>query len=293
MTVVSYLRLNNKSGIGCADERESHQEGRFYDMAKKLSPIGNSALISYAGPISYGEEMIDKVKKNVKSDAGITQIAEFVGNKYLEIVTKKFQKMIFDKFGVSEEEYKFKNLDDKLRENITKILHDPWNYNYSLPNIIFGGYDKNEDDFKIYLIGYPGSTNKHLRYLSIGSGNDIAGFIIGNYLQKMKQEERENIAKYKGARILMEATRFAWLNVGVGGESQLVCIDEKGLDELGSKESNLLNNLLYCEERNNLNKEYVDSMFKKIIEEGVKSTDVKEEVESKTGYKNLDSCLLY
>jgi 20S proteasome alpha/beta subunit len=277
MTVISFLRLNEKSGMGAADERETHGHTRVYDVAKKIHSLNDSASIGFSGSVALGNQIIESVKSSIHPEDTTKEVVKKIEEAYLSIKNDDFEKGYLNRYGVKWDEVKRPGtLDEKLKERIFKAIDSPWEAGF--PQFILGIYNKENKEFNIYNIDYPGIACKSINYSCFGSGRDRAEIVIGDYIGRLEPEERENIRPYKGAKLLMDATQTSWKNVGVGGRTQLVHITEKGCTDLGKEESNILNNVLHCEKTDKLKKEFVDDIFKNVIENGAKTKEIMKEL---------------
>jgi hypothetical protein len=283
MTVVNLLRLNKGAGLGVADERESYG-GRTYDVAKKLHSLGNKGIIGYSGAVPNGEAILQDIKYCIKPDLNSKQILNGIQDSYKLVRDSKFIRGVLDAYCLSTQDF------------VKLVMSQPEHPLVKLTSVEYGTKNfglmmavglQDDDNFKIYGVFYPGNAEQVDRYISIGSGADRAQIVIGDALHHMQPEERENIPLTTGARILMEATRSAWRNQGVGGRSQVVWYDEKGYHELGNKESNLLNNALYFESKGKLEKPFVNKIFEDIIERSSKVNEIISDIEGKLKHKDL------
>lgn len=283
MTTVNFLRLSKSSGAGVADERESYGS-RVYDVARKLHPLSDKGIIGYSGVGPHGEAILSDVRYNIKPDLNPKQILSGIQNSYKFVKDEKFQRGVLDAYNMSLQHFPelVVNKPDHFLVKQASVEQGEKNFGVALAVGL-----KDADDFKIYSVGYPGIAYQVDRYLTIGSGADRAQIVIGDALHHMQPEERENIPLTSGIKFLMEATRSAGRNVGVGGRSQVVWYDDKGYHELGDQESNILNNSLYFEAKSKLEKPYVRKIFEDVIERGSKANELLSDFEKKLDHKDL------
>ncbi|MEM7815180.1 MAG: hypothetical protein QXF55_02470 [Candidatus Aenigmatarchaeota archaeon] len=285
MTVVSYLKLDKNSGIGCADERESIG-GRTYDFIKKIRRVASTrSFIGMAGDAHYADEIIAAISSRAKTD-DVREILGIAKNAYLKCRDEKFEESMLKRYNATWEDFKRPNaLEMNIHKTLFEALSDPRSQDVGL---MLGGLDK-DGNFEIFTISYPGTSRTWTfnRFHTIGSGSDRAHIVIGDAINAMDPNDRDNIPLPKGAKILMQATRSAWKNIGVGGRSQLVYVSGGELKELGVDESNVLNNILYCEEKGTLPSEYVDATFSKILMDGAKAADIIMETAGKISSEKL------
>ncbi|UCC91375.1 MAG: hypothetical protein JSV39_03620, partial [Candidatus Aenigmatarchaeota archaeon] len=252
MTVVSFLRLNPESGMACADERETHTScpgiQRTYDVHKKIYKLNDFSFGGYSGDAEYSSEIMKMAIPKIDKEASIEKVRETLKHIYQDVRTEKTRDHLLERFKLTFDDVsKGSGVNPELIMKGIEILNDPNSFGVT---ILFGGYDPKQKEFKIYRLTYPGGDAEVYRTTSIGSGWESADKVIGEYIDIMNPEQRENINPSKGAKILMEATRAAWRNIGVGGKTQLVWSDaDKGIKELGWKESNILNNLVYLQKK--------------------------------------------
>lgn len=269
MTVVSLLTLKLGSGMGCADERETHYVAgteRTYDLPKKIHRLGQSSFVGFSGNVTSSDEILEGARKALSSNPNpsLDDVKDAMKTQYTVVKDRSFQEGYLQRFNLTIKDItKNPKTNSKIVEEALILLKNPGGFGVSA---LIGGY--NEDGaFKIYGISYPGTENV-LNKASIGSGSETAERVISMRLSLMNPDQRSNIPKYVGANILMEATRAAWRNSGVGGITQLVWCEDKKANELGWRESNILNNMLYLQEREKVGKPLVDEMFRGVFESG-------------------------
>jgi hypothetical protein len=260
--------------MACADERETHGDGRIYDVAKKISRFGELPIyVGFSGNVSNSRKIIDAATKNVKSDSNYMQILGELKAKYRETRDNVFREAKLGIYGVRWDDLVVGKLDNDLKKGLISSLESPRGFSVGM---VLGGFDTEEDNSKINYISYPGTNDVYTDYIPIGSGSDRADIVIGDALHNMSPDERTKIDPYKGARILMEATQSAWKNSGVGGRTQLVWNNGKEYHEISHKESNFLNNMLFCEKKGAISRDFSDTIFKNIINDNAKSEELAE-----------------
>lgn len=292
MTVVMALQLGEKDGqLWMADERQTGFGGRTYDVSKKiyqLTPketegacysIGSAGLVSHSMEIrDLSIERMEKIEE-IKSPKDIVNI---VKESYKEVRNKKFEDSILGKYNATWEEYKRGQLDPSIKDDLKKVVDDRRGFDV---DIITGGRVK--DLFSLYYIVYPGSEYVMRNYMVVGSGTDRADIVLGDGIQSLSYEKRQHIPLDLGARILLEATRAAWRNVGVGGSGQIVHIDKEDFYEFEKSEINLLHNLIYSEKRKNLDKSTVTGFIKDIINRDKTAEEILKELGRKIDNKTM------
>lgn len=282
MTVVSCLKLNDKSGIICADERETHGS-RVYDVAKKITELRKGVYVSFAGSVSNARHILESV--TIQEADTIKDISERLSAAYRTVRNKKFSETVLGRYGLTIDDLKDPEIDREMREKIRDIADDAGQFGVVM---VLGGYDNTKNKFEINVIHYPGTVSPEDKYTVIGSGSDRADLVIGDYLHNMKPEEREKISIPKGCRILMEATQSAWRNLGVGGGSQIVWVDGDKTGMLERVNTTLLHNALYCEQRGYLDTDLVNDIFDSlIIREDVKPEDIINVIKGKISPEEL------
>lgn len=277
MTVISVLKLGESSGIACADERESHG-GRQYDVAKKIYRLTDYAFTGFSGNVWLANEVVASMSSRLKGDMPLADLSKLAEEAYREARDRKFRSVELAKYGVSWEEFKNGRVDAEIKAKLAAAAAD----DKSFPiNFVLIGIDPATKQFTGRYLDYPGYAVPFGNYLCIGSGSDRAELLIGDKLHSMKPEERANINLAKGCRIVMEATQSAWRNFGVGGRSQVVWINNGEQTELDYRASNILNNLVFCSQRGVVSTDFVDDMFKQIVENKGTPADAMKEVEGK------------
>ena len=288
MTVISYLKLSKDCGMGCADERQTRMPSgaeRSYDIGEKIFRVRETpAFIGRSGESPTTKEMIDLAFSKMQSDSTYPQILEAFRTAYKTIRDDAFQKSMLDRYNTTWKEFHRGHMNPKLRKELKEILESPRHFTASL---MLGGYNSEAQEFQAHAIFYPGNTNILETHSSIGTGADSADIVIGNALGSMDPNERANIERYIGARILMEATRAAWRNFGVGGRTQLVWTEGRNFFELDDDVSNLLNNALYCEKKGLLKREYVDGLLAKAIHDKAKAEQLLGDVMSQLATEEM------
>lgn len=289
MTVVSYLKLSKDVGMGCADERETHDFGgtqRTYDVTRKIFRLGALPIfVGTAGSVSNSRQVIELANSRVKYDFSYGDALQALRDAYHEIKSKDFKESVLDRYGVTWHDFTSGNFDPDLKKTVREAL-DRGEQGFGV-RLLVGGYDSNGSLFKVHTVVYPGHVIYHERTDSIGSGFDIAEMSINNAVANLSPTQRDSIEKYLGARILMEAAQSAWRNFGVGGRTQLVWVERDSFNELGGDESNMLNTALFCERKNVLGREYVDGLFKRIIHEKAKAEELLPETRERISPEDL------
>ena len=274
MTVYSVLRLNETTGMGCADERVS-VGGRTYDTARKIRKLTDHVFVGYSGSISFADGVTEDLPKNERGyDALVNALAASYRGEW---------RGLFDREAVSngttwDEVKSLKDMNPRVKDRVLRGIENLKRHVYT--SFILAGYDEGSKRFRINVIDEGGDHIVN-PFAPVGSGSDQAHVAISEYLHNMTPEERERIPLWKGARILMEATKKAWHNIGVGGRSQVVWASEKGISELGYRESNVLHNLLYLESKRIFDQDHVDGVFCDVVERGAKAEDVLKALEGK------------
>lgn len=289
MTVVSYLKLSKDVGMGCADERETHDLGgtqRTYDTARKIFRLGELPIfVGGAGSVSNSMKIIELAKSRVIGTTNYDDALKILKDAYKEVRKEEFQDAVLSHHNVTLDEYKTGNIDSEIKRAIREAL-DRGDRAFGV-SLLIGGYDQTRKDFRIHGIVYPGCTISFRRTESIGSGYEMAETYINNVIANLNPIERDNIQRYLGARILMESTQAAWKNFGVGGRTNLVWTQGEKFFELGEKESNMLNAVLYAERKGVLKQPDVDSYFQKIIHDNAKAEDFLTELQEKVPAEEL------
>jgi len=288
MTVVSFLKLSDTSGMAAADERSTLYTGaseREVDVYQKIEVI-NGLMIGISGRTDMAYEVIQRVKSSPEKTLVYGVALEALRESYNSVRRRKFEENVTGKYGVTMDDIVHGRIgNEKLRGDLLSILENEARA-FTL-SLIFGGYDGDTQRFRITDIRYPGTCVNFDMYSCIGSGLDRADIVISDALQSMTPAERANIDRYVGARILMSATRSAWRNVGVGGSTTLMSSNKNKIEQLGREESNFLNAALFLEGRRILTRNYVGTLFRRIVNDGAKAEDLLSEIAEKVGEQNL------
>lgn len=280
MTVVSYLKLSPKVGMSCADERETRYGVRSYDVTRKIHQVGK-CVIGFAGVVANGLEILRGLR--LTADANYSEVERELKRSYDDVREKSFYDEVLKQYSVTQEMFIRQQINPEIEKLIRKQLEDyPPRFGVTF---LLGGLDEH-DDFMISRIFYPGVLSIVPNYTTIGSGSDRADAVIGDFLHDIQREGRVKISKHSGAYTLMKATQAAWRNEGVGGHTQLVWVDgdtDDHCSELGTQESTLLNNVLYCERKGIISREKATEAFKAVIEDNAKADELVKELAGKIG----------
>ncbi|MBM3304312.1 MAG: hypothetical protein FJY76_04375 [Candidatus Aenigmarchaeota archaeon] len=185
---------------------------------------------------------------------------------------------VYRYFGITPEQLNQanSNLDPSLLRE-AKIRFERIMDNNSC-GFIVSGYDTVARCFKIYWAPtfIEPRDMTELKYDTAGSGSDLADASIADSLQRMKPDERDNIGLARGCRMLMGAVRASWHNAGVGGRTQVIWTGkDKPKTELGYKESDTLQNLLFLETKGVVGRDFVDGVFRDVMEQEARYADVR------------------
>src|SRR3989344_4362702 len=285
MTVVSYLRLSKDSGMGCADERETHRIGvthRAYDVFPEKIRImeGLPIFVGGSGSVSDYIRILEMTESRSGQDFTYEQVLQELKKAYKEVRIEEFDDYVFGKYSIQPVDLAKGGLDPDIKREVKEALDTG---RYLDEELLLGGFDMAKEEFRIYRILYPGVAIFYPRSTSIGAGSDISDIVIGTAIANLKPADRNKIEKYLGARILMEATQAAWRNLGVGGRTQLVWTEKDVYHELGDAESNLLNNALVLEKRGHFDRSYVDTVFQRVIGDNTKADELMTEMRKALG----------
>lgn len=270
-----------------ADEREL-RGGRSYDVAKKINKLEpTDFFVAGAGSVSNYLEIIDSAKIEIsemkEEERTAKNIFLALEKSYQKIRDEKFEKGVLRTYGVTWDEFKKGQIDPTLKGKITKAAENPNGFSV---DIVAGGLDPNTEEFSICYVLYPGNKFIEDEYIPIGTGRDRADLVIGDYLHYLDRETRNNIPLELGARILLDATRSAWRNVGVGGSGELVYVDKDGYHEVGGNEVDMLQTMLIAEKKGALDKDYVNSVISSVLT-GKKLEEIRPKLEEKVDKKDL------
>lgn len=295
MTIVSYLKLSKDSGMGCADERETHMlrgTERTYDVARKIFQIGDlPVFVGSSGSISSSKKIVELTEKRIGKEVGYDHVLSTLEEAYTDIRNSGFEATMLKRYNVTWEDFRTGRVPTSIMEALKDAL-DNTRGQFSA-ELLLGGYDSSVEEFRIHDIVYPGHSILSEKFDSIGSGSDMADTTMGSTVDALGPLYREKIEKYLGARMLMEAVQAAWRNFGVGGRTQLVWTERDQFHELGVDESNFLNNLLVCEKKGFVDVQYVSDAFKKIIHDGAKAEELLKETCERMGDNFQGQMMIY
>ncbi len=288
MTVVSALKFDKKNGAGACDERETHFGARGFDITQKISQLGTKSLVGYSGVVPYGELAIQTARDyhtQLKDDSDFRESVRGLESGYQFVRRKSFVEGLLAKYNIPEQAYIEGKVPQPVMEQILRAVNEPRAFDLTM---LTAGYNPKRDDFEIFIVAYPGLAHFDPKYQTIGSGSDRADLVIGDKLNELKPDLRVKIPKHVGVKILVEATQSARLNVGVGGTGQIVLVDDvSGYHELGRPETNMLYNSVYLQRLGEFEKEFVDNVFRKVVDEQNKGAELLPEIEKRLGSKRL------
>ncbi len=260
MTVVTYIKLGGRSAIGCADENVTYGV-RTYPTAEKIEILTPYSFIAFGGAVTYGNEIINCAKDSIRGKQPIKTIAEMVAGNYKTVRDAAFERGVLHQYNITWKDLKEGKIDRKLKDELLRILSDPSKFGVDM---MLCGYDADRGQTELYSISYPGQSQQIPKYAIIGSGADRASLVVGDHLSRLNSE-RNDIPLPLGCRIILEATQSAWGNIGVGGKSQLVYINNgSDVQVIDKRTTTLLHAILFLEQKMVVPKVFVDEMFEKM-----------------------------
>jgi 20S proteasome alpha/beta subunit len=290
MTVVLAMETSPGYVMLVGDERQTsgayRRPVRMADITQKIASYGDSHLVGFSGSLSFSNEIIDRLasdttNKELKDKAN--HISDIVAQ-YRDDLKKRIVK---DEYGV-DVDYAIKEKPDLNPSIVKEVIALTNDINKSFyTDFIVGGNHK-EYESALYLIPFTGPPIPIDKFHVIGSGADKAEVVVKDYLQLLKPEKRAEIRLADGCRIMMQAARSSWGNEGVGGRTQVMWTnkDEK-YKSIGSDESELLQNSLFAETKNYLDRDFTDGVFRDIIEQGATAGDMMKRLGRKLSKKDL------
>ena len=294
MTVVGALILNSKKGMEIIADAKGTYGGRTVDTFEKIYPllpkIKPTYFVGFSGSVSNSTKVLKEINKGVlvKQPESKDQLEEVIENSYKTVKRKSFEDGLLENYGATLDEFKKGMLNPQLTGRITKAAEDPRGFGvYG----IMGGRLKQEEEFSLASLSYPGVVNPELQYAVTGSGSDIFDIETTNYLQKMNTEKRKNIPVDLGARILLDATVSSWRNIGVGGTGetpgQMFIVQNDDLYELKPEQVTLLFDTVFAERKGVLDREYVNKVIRDVVETKTEAKDILKELENKIDHETL------
>ncbi len=152
-----------------------------------------------------------------------------------------------------------------------------------------------DDKFEICYVDNTGRDSKKMPrpYSSIGSGADESDKVLSRYVSELPRSKRNNIKEVEGLIKLIEATNAsANLNIGVGGNSSIVYIDEKGVRIPEENECILASEIVEGYTRGLLNKAFAYESIEKLVLDGTEFEFVEKKMrKSAKDWDKLDSVL--
>jgi 20S proteasome alpha/beta subunit len=299
MTVVNFEKLSKDSGLLLCDERVSFDyPPRVYDIAKKIYPLKDACFIGISGSPSDFQEVYRSAQKrinrlNIGSNEEMEQVLK---DSYMEAKDRTLQERVLSPYRLTWTDFHRRELSEQIRERIIRKLERPEQHDWSVQAVV-GGY-VGHDDFSVYYLNYPGTVRHEDYYATTGSGYDRADLVFGDRIQEMSRQKKENIPLVEGVRIIFDATRSAWRNVGVGGLGQFYYINRAFGDQVSQQvreyappEIRLLHNVLYLEKRKILDEKFVNEIIEEVVEKNEKAQDIipkiKNNVEKNIGKEAL------
>lgn len=270
MTVVIAMRLNPEYVMGVCDEQQTkgvYGSARTADITLKIYPLGDRHFVGESGSLVFTDEVIKRVSSDIAENMTTEGYAEKMSKAVYAVREEERQRNVGDDYGVKiEDVWKADSPIDK--DIVEKIRRELDGINKDLAStFIVAGIDREAMIYNVPFFGKPKIFNP---YCVIGSGSDRAEIVLTDYLQSLEPKARDTIHPAAGCRVMMEAVRSAWRNVGVGGRTYVNWCSKEGHGELGSRESNLLQNVIYAESRGALDRDYTDGLFKDVVEQGAK-----------------------
>jgi len=274
MTVVSALRLNNREGLMVADEKVSYCKEsveRGFNSVEKIKYIPPLA-IGYSGDLHGTIQILNAFKsavdtklKSPKTD--VEKALDIFKEKYIETKNKQLQESILNVYNINFADLVLKNstIDDDLRQKLLDKIGNEDNFECFF---LVCGFSKKRDDFDIYVVSFPGTSDSAYKIGSIGSGADQAYLTLCRNLENMAKDERENIPLPKGLKIMFDSALDARIN-GVGGETSVGYMKNTGDDvkfsKLPSQSSLILSNATLLNRKNYLSNACYNKLFEKVL----------------------------
>ncbi|HYL66175.1 MAG TPA: hypothetical protein VEU72_03380 [Nitrosopumilaceae archaeon] len=206
----------------------------FEHRSKKLEPIANNCILLSAGSALNPTEVFENVKTTYAHQQfpQIKEILNSVKQNYVEVRNRKAEEEIF--YPVSMSISSFQKNQNAMNDNIVlKLDHELAEYDLGL-TILLAGVDST--GAHLHTIENPGVSAQFdkLGFCCLGSGQRHAfdSLIVNNYHIELPFKEAM-FATY-------EAKKKAELAPGVGGKTDMLYIDEKGVHMLNDATINNL-----------------------------------------------------
>ena len=253
---------------------------RSYDVFEKIHVPSKSVFVAGSGNLSLLDEFYKKAQ-GVTDKSTPEDVAEALRKASLGVQDAIMQTDAFDYFGVDREKYMrgeavlSKELYGMLSERIDAIKRSVKGNTMFISGYGNGG-------FQIFYLKPCLAPGHFRKYVTIGSGSDLADAYMSKRLHDMEPKARSNISLSRGCKMLMEATRASWHNTGVGGRTQVVWTGkDTNVTQLDYEVSNTLQNILFLEERGLVDSDFTDGLFKDAVEGGAEYADLRKVLKRK------------
>ena len=280
MTVISGMKVNNADGILVADEQTSYGS-RKSNIAVKLDSfeLDNKNLVITGGTgasdILYNitsdlKEGLKKDLTNLKGKDIIDNLSSYAKYNKRAYLNAHLQ----DKYGISENEFQSgmnRNgtpISPNLIQTYTSIVESHGGEMANLFQSTFLSLALTDNSLELYRLSMNNSHPMPIArpYETVGSGSDIADYIISSYLESIPREERENISKIDGISTLLDATYKASLkNAGVGGTPLIAIVNNGKIITPTQYASKLASEIVQGSQKGYLNKEFQQEALKSLL----------------------------
>lgn len=315
MTVVSVMRFDSTSGGMVADTQVTVMM-RKQNVTEKIMSIENDdlvALVSGAGQQPTVFETFDMLKENYvkslqllelieKEDVpeetirrlstvhGIADIISTITIKQkrgrINCLFKSFYNMDANEFPTAE----------GINSNIWKDMNELY-VGKDVEDLVneaqFVIIGKDEGGVRIYGLD---SADFPLRcqdtHMSIGSGSDIAGHVLGRFVEYLPRKEWSSIDLVKGMAALLRATNEASdSNIGVGGTPSVAYFaDDLGVTMLGEREAHLASEIVRVGDAHLISQKTVYTSLDALLRDKASFDDI-EPMAFKKNYQNINRFL--
>ena len=287
MTVVIAMKFNPEYVMGVADEEVSYAS-RTSNISTKIHDFADSYFIGGSGAVSTYEDVRLRSGnlKGVPMKEAANKISENVNDLAL-----KYEDNIIESYGIGRAEFLTNKIgQEKLDDSIGNMIKRDLSERLKLyeGSFILAGIDKNEGA-QIFDIPWRNLPVHEDKYAAIGTGSDRSLIVLTDYLEMLPPEKRDKIKPHEGCRLLMKAVRSAWGNAGVGGRTQVVWANagEEKVHHLDSYRSNILQNVIFAYENNDIDNRYVNHIFRDVIEQDADKESLIKDLMKKMSYRSL------
>jgi len=266
MTCIEMVRLSPKTMITASDARVS-VGGRYEDTVKKTSIKGSYIALPTGAADNCSE--IQESWEHKPKGRNFREELKIFKNTYSEIYEEKFEDTILKKYTFSLEDYKQGRIPaDKSRiilEDIDAFITPPKGKRGFEAYFLFGGYDSEKKDMRIFEVAPPGVANRADKHYAIsGSGADKAQPVLSDFMQSVRNID--SIPLIDGLHTVYKSMKEGSKNAGAGGTPSVCILKKKHVRVIDSDRSRLLLNIVWFEKTGEISEGEATHYFEQLIE---------------------------